>query len=183
MKKWNCPSSKELDCYILDQDNINNKNIIAHLRDCPYCQLYVKQCKIEFDELQADWYKDECAYIIRLLPLTNSSKFEDENHVLLAAEGKSKLKEPESLTLVSSDEKVLIRAIRDQRTADIWLYIIPDDESFAKNVLVKPFGLKKEYIPDNQSGKYRLAARKRSSCGDSFTQGRFHISPYRRENS
>jgi hypothetical protein len=75
----------------------------------------------------------------------------------LAAQSKDPSELPVSVTLVSPDKRLMMKAIRDQRTGETWVHLLADDPALIRNVLVRPFGSEIEAITD-ENGRVNIGS-------------------------
>lgn len=145
---WRCPSAESWDRYLLDADSGDREQLGEHLENCAYCRLLVENRKRELAELAYAWTDSRPAAVIYLTPYQDSAIPNGHSATLLAAKGNGESKVPGAIALASPDEKVLLRAVRDAHTREVWLYLLSEEPDLVKNVVVKPFGQEQEFVTD-----------------------------------
>jgi len=150
MQKWTCPVSEEWDRYLLQAEFEGRPQLENHLRECPQCRFYVQQRVRELEELGNTWGRLPSDGVIELTCFSEAEGHDDTGATLLAAKGDSEPPHTEAVALASPDRKVLMRAVRDHHTREVWLYILSEDPSLLKDALVKPFRQDREYLADDQ---------------------------------
>lgn len=180
-RNWACPTSEEWDRYLLDPDWINKAAFFTHLQDCPQCRFYVDRRSGELAELKDAWYKTRSPRVIRLYPLENEISIGAKAELHLAAEGLDEAQSIGSITLTSPDKEVLLRAVRDHRTRDVWLYIVADDIQKYRQAMVRPFGSDREFFPDEKGrinlGQISWPAREQLTAEIKLPKAVFTLSP------
>jgi hypothetical protein len=157
----------------LDGDRINQ--IDLHVRDCAMCQEEVEKLQFlpknhielsEFvplptlDNLVRDFQEThkfhERDRIMRLSPwhpmgelLQGSSR--------LAAQSADEPRFPTPIILATDDEGLMLKAIRDSNTKDVWIYLNAADPALFQNALIRPFGGTAEYVTDEE-GRVNLGS-------------------------
>ncbi len=147
MELWSCPTAEEWDRFLLGPATGSNSTLHEHLAQCPYCRLVVEERRRELQEIGEAWARSGGSPVVYLRAWRDRSA-EGEMPIRLAAKGQSERVTPESMTLLSPDQKLLMRAVRDRHTRETWLYLLANDPTMVKNVLVKPFGRDDEYVTD-----------------------------------
>jgi len=147
---WNCPASEEWDRYLVDPESAEDKQLGAHLESCPFCRLVVNEKRRELTELAGAWQQGELPRVIHVKPTSDLSNLPLASTPLLAAKGQTRERAVGAVSLASADQKVLLRAVRDSRTGDLWLYLISDDPRLRQDVIIEPFGMKQEYAVDER---------------------------------
>jgi hypothetical protein len=143
-----CPTSAELEVFVLDPECKDQVRINAHIGSCPYCQVSIAELRREWLEL-AETSKLTDSLSFELLPTSDVSTA--IGITSLAAKGPIPQVTARGLTLASSDKAMWLKAVRDAQTDEVWLYLFSDDESIIpRNAVVRPFGLEREFIADDQ---------------------------------
>ena len=150
MLKWTCPTGDQWDRFLLDPEMTECKELEQHLTECSVCRFLVAQRRQSLEELGTIWHETARPQCIRLLPLEIPDSTEEPIARLLAAKGNGDTANAEAVTLSSADRSVLLRAIRDSHTKEVWLYVAADEPNMYRNVVVKPFDADKEYLTDEQ---------------------------------
>lgn len=145
-KSPNCPTSEEWDRFLTDRSGKESSRLAGHLASCPFCRFAVAERSRELAEYGR--ILDEAAGIIRLSLVFFETDVTQSN-VHLAAQGAVPPLTPESFTLSSGDNRLLLRAVKDARTSEIWLYLLSDDPALTQNVLVRPFAGEQEFVTDH----------------------------------
>lgn len=152
---WTCPSGEMLDLYVLNSDQVDREYLDEHLQKCALCRFYVERRKRQLLEISDMWNGGKKSRIIRLSPVVNEIYINGDSESRLAAKGISDSEPNNSITLASPDKEILLRAVRDHRTHDVWLYLIAEDRDKYLKALVKPFGINKEFLSD-EKGRINL---------------------------
>ncbi len=150
MQKWTCPVSEEWDRYLLKTEFEGRALLENHLKECPQCRFHVQQRISELEELGNVWSHLPSDGVIALSCFSETDGLDDSGATLLAAKGDSEPMHSDVVALASPDRKVLMRAVRDHHTREVWLYILSEDPSLLKDALVKPFRQEREYLADDQ---------------------------------
>ena len=150
MLNWTCPTGDQWDLYLLDPKRVNSRKLEQHLTICSACRLVVAQRRRYFDELSRMWNEAARPRCIHLTPLEVGGTSEEPAARLLAAKGNGEFTKAEAITLSSEDQSILLRAIRDSHTKEVWLYVATDEPNMCRNIVVKPFDVDKEYLTDEQ---------------------------------
>jgi hypothetical protein len=145
-----CPSESEWDRFVIDPAIPEHDEMGRHLAGCPYCAMLVADLQREWSGMEAR--EEPAAATSGPIVMTIVSElWTDSAQPALAAMGQTGPKEPESVTMASPDRVVWLRAVRDPRTRDLWLYLyLEEDEAIARHAIVRPFGLEREFLTDDQ---------------------------------
>jgi hypothetical protein len=141
-----CPTGEEWDRYIAGAPGERQSWLAEHLRTCPFCRFAVAERRRELAEIGPILDRPELLLHLFPFPIEPIAGISIPR---LAAQGSESVPPPESFTLASADRRLLLRAVRDPRSGEIWLYLLSDDPSLCRNVLVRPFGAEREYVTDN----------------------------------
>jgi hypothetical protein len=144
---WKCPTSGTWQRFLTDPEGINRKPLQQHLQSCPYCTYFVSQLKQLYGDLLADVERPSGDPIV-LYPWTESVDDMGAGQTLLAAQGGLEPGTESALVLTSADNQVLMRATRDSRTGQTWLYLMSEDPARYRNVLVQWFAGETSFITD-----------------------------------
>ncbi|MEW5794841.1 MAG: hypothetical protein AB1772_00640 [Candidatus Zixiibacteriota bacterium] len=125
-----------------------------HLESCPACRFQAAQAAKELEELKDVW-GGGLESVIVLRPRSEDTLTDITSVTTLAAQGNDRPRESASVTLTSDDQRLMLHAVRDARTREIWLYLKADDPDTCRNVLVTPFGGDRELLTD-ESGRINL---------------------------
>ena len=157
VKTWACPDSEAWDRYAVDPESPDAAALSRHLEDCGSCRLVLAEKRKEWAALADTWRSTAGFRSIRLTAIPVSDSIMDRRP-RLAAKGEPPADEAEAVTLLSPDKQVMMRAVRDQATGDLWLYLAAEGERDAPkesgvlrtggNVLIRPFGSDREYLTD-----------------------------------
>jgi len=150
MNKWTCPTGEQWERFLLATQMSQRKALEEHLETCPYCRFLIAERRRELRELEAVWENSVGPQVIQLTPLEIADQRGEPATTLLAAQGGGDPMRQEAITLASPDQTLLLRAVRDLRSRELWLYLMADDPSTCRNVLVTPFGGEKEFLTDEQ---------------------------------
>jgi hypothetical protein len=144
---WTCPTHEEWDRYLCGERTDRDDALSEHLAVCPVCRLIVYKRQNDFYAAAASWESVKSGRVIPLAvwtggpaPITAS--------VRLAAQGTEESTLPQSITLVSPDQQLLMRAVKDRNTGETWLYLLSDNPGNCRSVLVRPFNWDREYLTD-----------------------------------
>lgn len=143
-----CLEIEDWQRYVLDPEAQGQEANRLHLEICPYCRFLVDQARRELEELERVW-EDALHGVIPLREHPAYVPTEEPSLTTLAAKGNDEAGETASVTLSSEDQKLLLHAIRDPHSKEIWLYLKADDPSTCRNVLVRPFGTERELLTDD----------------------------------
>jgi len=144
---WACPTGEEWDRYVL---GAQSAALTEHLEKCPSCRLAVAEKTRDWAELAREWLISATGRIIHLAPLADSRASAD-TPARLAAKGDEPVAMTEAVTLASPDRDILLRAIRDPYTQEVWLYLVAEkDPARCGHALVRAFGTGVEYVTDAQ---------------------------------
>jgi hypothetical protein len=121
--------------------------MLEHLGRCGLCRVIVDDRRRELLVLGFECAPLSVSSLIRLYLWT------PDDDVMpsisrLAAQSEARGELPASVTLISSDKRLMMKAIRDNRTGETWVHLLADDPSLIRNVLVKPFGTDIEAVTD-----------------------------------
>ena len=153
---WTCPTDEQWTRFVLDPQLAEREQLARHLPECEFCRLRVNDLARELDELAAEWHATAPSSVIFFTPIGGTGA-ERVAEMLLAADSGEQVSPAESATLASVGQEMFLRVVRDQRTGEIWLYVIADDPSRYANVIVKSFGRDEEHVTDGQ-GRVNLGA-------------------------
>lgn len=73
----------------------------------------------------------------------------------LAAQGKDNASYSAPIILSTDDERLMLKALLDASTKEVWIYLSAEDPLLYQNVLIRPFGRMEEYLTDS-SGRVNL---------------------------
>ncbi len=144
---WKCPTSDTWQRFLTSPEGIDSEPLQQHLLACPYCTYFVSQLRQLYGDLLADRDRSSGDSIL-LGPWTESVDDLRAGHTLLAAEGGIEPETESALVLTSQDNRVLMRATRDLRSGQTWLYVMSEEPARYQNVLVKPFAGAVSYLTD-----------------------------------
>lgn len=152
-----CPNHVQIDLYLLGSDEGRLSWIRDHLEKCPTCRYQADRRRADF----ASYAKalQEPAEIIPALEFRfkpwRSDDQQDDPSVRLAAQGQSNEAVQTSLTMISTDQQIMMKVLRDRQTQDIWLYLLSEQPELCRHALVFPFKLEQGYVTDAE-GKVNL---------------------------
>lgn len=146
MKKRHCPTGEQLEKYFFGAKPADNDSITRHLEECPYCRFVIDQLKKASVDEKAAWMQSARTDIIMLSPWELDESPEES---LLAAQSANNDTAPAAITLSSSNREIILRAVRDSRTKEVWLYVLSDKPDYFQNVLVRPFDMTGDFVTDN----------------------------------
>ncbi len=150
MQKWQCPTREQWERYLLGDDVPDKLVLERHLESCPQCRFVLARLNKELERLRAIWNESAIPDSIRLFPLPPNADQESPTPLNLAAQGIRKAASHDAVTLVSEDQQVLLRIVRDTHTKETWLYVVADDPALYENVLVRLPSVDKEFVTDLQ---------------------------------
>jgi hypothetical protein len=148
-----CPSPEDWDAYLLAADEDRDKVHLGHLASCHFCQVTL-QWRMELLGAVAEAMEQvDHGVITSFVPYDETDTSAEGR---LAAQSHDLAKDHNnSVSLVSADQRVLLKVVRDETTKETWLYVIADEAELYRNVVVRPFGDDREFITD-EFGKARL---------------------------
>ena len=144
---WKCPTSDTWQRFLTSPEGIDREPLQQHLQACPYCTYFVSQLKQLYGDLLTDGDRSSGGTIM-LGPWTESVDYLRAGHTLLAAQGGIEPEAESALVLTSQDNRILMRATRDLRSGQTWLYLMSEEPARYQNVLVKPFAGATSYVTD-----------------------------------
>jgi len=144
---WKCPTSDTWQRFLTDPEGIDREPLHQHLLACPYCTYFVSQLRQLYADLLADDDRSSGDTNV-LLPWTEPVDDMRTGHTLLAAQGGVEPEAESALVLTSPDNQVLMRATRDTRTGQTWLYLMSEDQARCQNVLIRPFAGGTSFLTD-----------------------------------
>lgn len=148
-----CPSPEDWDAYLLTADENRDKTQEAHLAVCQLCQVTVEWRKELLGAVVEAMESVDHAVISGFAPF---AEVDPHAESLLAAQSQTLPgRQIPSISLVSADQRILLKVVKDDTTKNTWLYVIADESELFQNVVVRPFGDDREYITD-ESGKVLL---------------------------
>jgi hypothetical protein len=143
-----CPTSSELEVFILDPEYPDRDRLNTHIESCPYCQISVAELKREWSELAAASQASASTTFI-VVPIEEASTF--VGMPAMAAKGADTTPPVRGLILASPDRVMWLKVVRDAQTEDIWLYLYSEDEALIpRNAVVRPFGMERDFVTDEQ---------------------------------
>jgi hypothetical protein len=156
MRLGKCPSPEQWDVFLMTAPEGRDVELIGHLEACEYCQVTVQNLA---ETLRACGYGFAVETNLQpiLLRLHEPEMGPPAGMGLLAAQASSAHDLTQSITHVSSDKALIMKAVRDARKGETWIFLMAEDPTLVANVLVRPFGLPEEYITD-QSGRVNIGA-------------------------
>lgn len=144
-----CPSREQWDRYLLGEELIERKELEWHLAMCSFCRLLVNERRNFLAGLTQVWNEASRPTVIEFRLIAGAAQ-QLQGSGLLAAKGDSEDSTPETATLSSSEQEMLLRVLRDAHSQEVWMYLIAEDPAMYANVIVKPFGEEREYVTDSQ---------------------------------
>lgn len=153
MSDGKCPSTEQWEQYVLDE--APQLALQTHLATCFRCQLLVHALREELAGEAEAWDQSAVIRLAATRPLHDLTTAAAEP--LLAAQGQEKPEDTNVLVLSSPGQEMLLRALRDNRSGEVWLYLLADDPALVQNALVRPFGMPYEYVTDEQ-GRINLGS-------------------------
>jgi len=144
------PFGEQWDSYLLGAQISHRKAKEKHLDTCTYCSFLLARRQKELQDLVRVWESSSQPKVIYLAPMEIGDDKETPATILLAAQGNDDMSKDRAITLTSPDQTLLLRAVCDTHTGEMWLYLISDDPDVFRNMLVKPFGAGHEYLTDDQ---------------------------------
>jgi hypothetical protein len=114
------------------------------------CRLVVAGKTRERDELAREWSASTTGNVIILFPVADS-RIAADTPARLAAKGDERPVITQAITLASADRDILLRAIKDPYTHEVWLYLVAEkDPARCGHALIRAFGSEAEYVTDAQ---------------------------------
>ncbi len=153
MDQMNCPSEEDWDVFLMTAEPSRRPDLTRHLADCQMCQVTVRRQEEILAILQKATHQAarQAQVIHEFKPLLETL----HNGLRLAAAQSEETAVTRSLSMVSTDESVLVKVVQDEQTGESWLYVIADSTNLYRNVLVRPFGDKREFLTD-ENGRVNL---------------------------
>lgn len=148
MLTWSCPTGEEWDAFLLRPSQSRDAEMVQHLDCCAICRVIVEDRRKELLSLDLDCEPLIPSGIFRLYLWTPDNAVNPPSARLAAQSDTQGEELPASVTLISPDKRLMMKAIRDGRTGDTWVHLLSDDPSLIRNVLVRPFGTDIEAITD-----------------------------------
>lgn len=148
-----CPGINEWNLFILGSESIDRAALGQHLESCQLCRFLVERRREELQRFSRRWSQPDAPPVYHLYQW-RGDLFSGSGLPAIAAEGQKLEVGSESTTLLSTDRRIMLKAVRDSHTREVWLYLISDDPSLYQNVLVRPFG-GREYMTD-EKGRVNL---------------------------
>lgn len=145
-----CPLASEWELFVLDPTLPERDSMAQHLAQCLLCQAAVS----EYLELWCGISKAGAGRVFSgstfFLDLIHDED-SDISANRLAAHGIEGKPEVDGVTLATSDRTIWLKAVRDDQTSEIWLYLYSDFEHLIpSNAVVKPLWLDQEFVTDDQ---------------------------------
>jgi hypothetical protein len=150
MLNTGCPSSSDWDRFLTDATGDSSRELRSHLATCPRCRFLLDQRAQDMEELSQAWSGFTVSLTCWDLHLdvpAHSERF--------AAKPAKSAPLSESIRLLSPDQRIMLQAVRDSRTNDIWLYLKADDPLLYQHILVRPFNWDREFLTDD-AGRINL---------------------------
>ena len=155
MDKLNCPLEEDWDVFLLTAELSRRPDLIRHLADSQMCQVTVRRREevLEMLRVATEGAADQALVIRHFSPMQGTL----HNGLRIAAAQGETTAVSKSLSMVSTDESVLVKVVEDEHTRESWLYVIADSSGLYRNVLVRPFGDAREFLTD-ENGRVNLGA-------------------------
>ena len=172
-----CPTTADWEVFLLDPLSPDRDRMIAHLETCPYCKVTLVELREVWSGLASpSRMSSEDTY--ELIPLDESPLLTE--YPSMAAKGVEDSGELRSLTLATADRTMWLKAVRDKRTEDVWLYLLTEEDSLIpRNVIVRPFGMERDYLTDEQGrvnlGQMDWPAKESWRAEVKFPRAVFHL--------
>jgi hypothetical protein len=155
MERLSCPPEEDWGVFLLTTGPDRGHDLIEHLARCQMCNVTLRQREKVLGMLEEATHESaNSAQVIspfRVMPDTL------HNGVRLVAAQSKVMPEARSLSMVSTDQAILVKVVEDEQTRDSWLYVISDNTNLYKNVLVRPLGDEREFLTD-ENGRVNLGA-------------------------
>lgn len=178
-----CPSLEEWERYLLDDRMENRPALEQHLKDCAYCHFILERCRQQLAQLERTWSASGSKSVIRLLPIEVEAFTDDRVARILAAQGEEETTQTASVTLASKDRSIVLRAVQDVQSKDIWLYLMAADPASCRGILVRPFATGAEYLTDDNGrvnlGRVDWPKEEMLTADAVFPVATFTLSPFR----
>lgn len=152
LRPQNCPSDFQLDCYLLEADREELAWIGGHLETCPICQFQAQRRRAQFTAYalavrQSEQLNQEKSFEFK--PWTNTN-LPDAVATRLAAQGQDEQSQLTSLTMVTADQQIMMKILRDPKTQETWLYLLSEKAELCQHALVFPFGWDEGFVTDSE---------------------------------
>ncbi len=148
-----CPGANEWDLFLMGSESIDRAALERHLESCPICRFLIERRQEELKQFACRWSQLDTSPVFHLYQW-RGDLLSGGGLPAIAAEGLKLEVGSESTTLLSTDQRIMLKAVRDSHTREVWLYLISDDPALYQNVLVCPFG-GDEYMTD-EKGRVNL---------------------------
>ncbi|MEW6050877.1 MAG: hypothetical protein AB1644_07430 [Candidatus Zixiibacteriota bacterium] len=142
-----CPTSDDWVRYLLDEKTAGATASDDHLQHCPNCRFVVAHLLNELSAVAESYRAVGTARVVHLRHWQDPREAGDMS-LRLAAKAEAESRPPVAVTLASDDQQLILKAVRDVRTGEIWLFLVHEDPAMYRNVLVRPFGLEREFLTD-----------------------------------
>lgn len=181
-----CPNHVQLDLYLLGSDQGALAWIGEHLQTCHICRAQAERRKADFvayASAVSEQVKTPRSRVYVFRPWLDREV--DSQMALrtyrLAAKGAEEEETPGSLTMISTDQQILMKVVRDQKTGEAWLYLLSDQPENCRHALVFPFMLNQGYITDDSGrvnlGKIEWPSDERLTAEIRLPSATFHLAP------
>lgn len=145
-----CPNHVQLDLYLLGSDQGALAWIGEHLRICPVCRAQAARRRADFvayaSAISSQAQSDR-SRVFAFVPWKDDPQNSD-TAFRLAAKGAEKEEVRASLTMISTDQQILMKVVRDHKTGEAWLYLLSDKPEVCRHALVFPFLMKQGFVTD-----------------------------------
>lgn len=99
----------------------------------------------------------------------------------LAAKGAENEEVRFSLTMVSADQQILMKVVKDHKTGDAWLYLLSEHPEICRHALVFPFMMKQGFVTDDTGrvnlGKIEWPSDDQLTAEIRLPTATFHLAP------
>lgn len=146
-----CPSAVQLELFLLEGEKSGLGWVEEHLEKCAYCRMQATMRRADFASYAQALSERPVAQpgcILLSKQLRGSGGIPIESR--LAAQGRAASTEGNSLTLVSSDQRFVMKLVRDQHSGEAWIYLLADDQTDCRHALIYPFGMEQGYVTDSE---------------------------------
>lgn len=181
-----CPNHVQLDLYLLGSDQGALAWIGEHLRTCPVCRAQAERRRADFVAYTSAMGEQAKSPRSRTYVFRPWRDREIGSPMVfraprLAAKGADEEETPGSLTMISTDQQIMMKVVQDQRTGEAWLYLLSDQREICRNALVFPFMMKQGFVTDDTGrvnlGKIEWPSDERLTAEIRLPAATFHLSP------
>jgi hypothetical protein len=177
--KDRCPTSPTWKLYLLGSQEVDRAALLSHLLGCPLCRFLSAHLAEELRALSS--VSLSIRRRVELYPVEEDLPATQLTPLMAAKGRRDATSNTESLTLANDQRDIMLKAIRDPYTRDLWLYLLADDPTLCRQVLVTPFGGETAFVTDDRGrinlGQVDWPARERWSADVRLPRAVFTLTP------